>query len=350
MCEPGLESKITNVGLMFYKKSLKPNIYLKIQNHHTLLLLPAMESRIIDRYTGSIEGPLFICIGGMHGNEPSGVEAIKEVFHLLKIEPDSNPDFQYKGVFLGLRGNLAALETKQRFVSKDLNRILTRDDLDRIRQINPEILVDEDRECLELIETINEEITNYNPGLTLILDMHTTTADGGIFTIAAGDDMSRTLAKGLNAPVVLGIAEGLIGTTIDFFNRPAINSFCIVFEAGSHDDPNGIYRSVAAIVNCMRSIGAVDPKEVDHRHDGLLKSLSVGLPKVSRLIYHYRIQPDEQFTMNPGYQNFQSVKKGEELANNEKGTVTTPVSGLILMPKYQSKGEDGFFIVEVVEQ
>ena len=308
-----------------------------------------MESRIIGRYVGSMDGPLFICIGGMHGNEPSGIEAIRKVFHLLKVEPEVNPDFQYKGVFLGLRGNLAALETKQRFISRDLNRILTPEELIRIRQINPEMLADEDRECLELIETINEEIANSNSGLTLILDMHTTTADGGIFTIAAGDEMSRTLAKGLNAPVVLGIAEGLIGTTIDFFNRPALNSFCIVFEAGNHDDPKGVHRSVAAIVNCMRSIGAVDPKEVDHRHDGILKSFSVGLPKVSRLIYHYRIQPGEQFTMNPGYQNFQSVTLGEALARNEKGSVTTPVSGLILMPKYQSKGDDGFFIVEVVE-
>ena len=309
-----------------------------------------MNSRIIGRYVGSTEGPLFICIGGMHGNEPTGIEAIKEVLHLLKIEPDSNPDFQYKGVFTGIRGNLSALAAKQRFITRDLNRILTREDLIRIRQIQPEKLADEDKECLELIETINGEITKYNPGLTLILDMHTTTADGGIFTIAAGDDMSRTLAKGLNAPVVLGIAEGLIGTTIDFFNRPSINSYCIVFEAGNHDDPKGVHRSVAAIVNCMRSIGAVDHKDVDHRHDGLLKSLSIGLPRVSRLIYHYRIQQGEQFTMTPGYQNFQSVEKGEALAKNEFGPVTAPVNGLILMPKYQSQGEDGFFIVEVVEQ
>jgi succinylglutamate desuccinylase len=308
-----------------------------------------MESRIIGRYVGSTGGPLFICIGGMHGNEPTGVEAIKEVFHLLKIEPDSNPDFQYKGVFIGIRGNLAALETRQRFISRDLNRMLTPEDLIRIRKINPEMLANEDRECLELIETINEEITKYNPWLTLILDMHTTTADGGIFTIAAGDDMSRTLAKGLNAPVVLGIAEGLIGTTIDFFNRPALNSYCIVFEAGNHDDPTGVHRSVAAIVNCMRSIGAVDPKEVDHRHDGLLNSISFGLPKISRLIFHYRIQPGEQFKMNPGYQNFQPVTKGEGLAKNDLGPVTAPVNGLILMPKYQSQGDDGFFIVEVVE-
>jgi len=308
-----------------------------------------MESRIIGRYEGPEAGPLLICIGGMHGNEPTGIQAIEEVFRLLNVEPEVNPGFHYRGVMLGLRGNLAALKTKQRFINRDLNRMLTPAEVTRIRLLSPDKLTAEDKECLELIETIEAERKKYNPPLTLMLDMHTTTADGGIFTIVAEDDMSRILAKGLHAPVVLGIAEGLTGTTIDYFNQPSSNSYGIVFEAGQHDDPDGIHRSVAAIVNCMRSIGSVDPRDVDHRHDGLFISLSIGLPKVTRLVYHYTIQPGEQFIMNPGYQNFQQVTAGEEMAKNEKGSVTTPVDGMILMPKYQSQGEDGFFIVEPIE-
>ncbi len=248
----------------------------------------------------------------MHGNEPAGIQAIKEVFRLLHVEPEVNPGFHYRGVMLGIRGNLAALKTKQRFINRDLNRMLTPAEIKRIRQLSPERLTAEDKECLEFMETIEAEIKKYRPRLTLILDMHTTTADGGIFTIAAEDEMSRILAKGLHAPVVLGIAEGLTGTTIDYFNRPSSNIYCIVFEAGRHDDSYGIHRSVAAIVNCMQSIGAVDSRDVDHRHDGLLISLSIGLPKVTRLVYHYRIQPGELFIMNPGYQNFQQVTAGEK--------------------------------------
>jgi succinylglutamate desuccinylase len=123
-----------------------------------------------------------------------------------------------------------------------------------------------------------------------------------------------------------------------------------VFEAGKHDDPECVHRTVAAIVNCMRSIGSVDPKDVDHRHDGLLKRMSAGLPKVTRLKFHYHILPDEHFIMNPGYKNFQVVKKGEAIARNQDGIIHAPVDGLILMPKYQLQGDDGFFILDVVEQ
>ena len=216
-----------------------------------------MEKRIIARYEGQEKGPLLICIGGMHGNEPTGIQAIEEVFRLLNVEPEVNPGFHYRGVMLGLRGNLAALRTKQRFIKRDLNRMLTPEEETRIRLSDPEKLTDEDKECIEIIETIESERNQDNPPITLILDLHTTTADGGIFTIAAEDSMSRVLAKGLHAPVVLGIAERLTGTTINYFNRPSSNRYCIVFEAGRHDDPNGIHRSVAAIVNCMRSIGSV---------------------------------------------------------------------------------------------
>jgi succinylglutamate desuccinylase len=308
-----------------------------------------MITRMIGRYEGAEEGPLLICIGGMHGNEPSGIQAIEEVFRLLKIEPDVNPGFHYRGTMIGLRGNQAALKIKQRFIERDLNRMLTSAEVKRIGQLNYDQLKAEDKECFELLGTIETERKKYNKPFTLILDMHTTTADGGIFTIAAEDELSRILAKGLHTPVVLGIAEGLTGTTIEYFNQPHSTCYCIGFEAGQHDDPEAVHRSVAAIVNCMRSIGSVTPGDVDHRHDGLLISLSIGLPKVTKLVNHYRIQPGEQFEMNPGYHNFQQVKAGEELARNEQGSILSPVDGMILMPKYQSQGDDGFFIVEPIE-
>ncbi len=308
-----------------------------------------MEKRIIGRYEGKEKGPLLICIGGMHGNEPTGVQAIEEVLKLLSSESNIKPGFVYRGRMIGLKGNLAALKVKQRFIDRDLNRMLMPVEVERIRKLNPEKLRGEDKECLELLETIETERKNYQPTLTLILDLHTTTADGGIFTIAPEGDFNKMVAKGLHVPVVLGIAERLTGTTIEYFQQPSLNCYCIGFEAGQHDDPEGIHRSVAAIVNCMRSIGSVDPGDVDHKHDGLLMRLSIGLPKVTRLIYHYTIRPEEHFLMNPGYKNFQQVTEGEELAGNENGPVLAISDGLILMPKYQSQGEDGFYIVEVVE-
>ena len=308
-----------------------------------------MEGRIIGRYQGEGPGPLLICIGGMHGNESAGILAIKEVLRLLEIEKDFNPGFHYKGSFVGILGNLPAIRKGERFIDRDLNRMLLPEELERISSTSEELWTSEDRECIELVRAIEAEKKKCTPSASLILDLHTTTADGGIFTIAADDAMSRTLAKGLHAPVIQGFEEKLKGTTLGFFNKPQKDSYCIVFEAGQHYDPESVYRTAAAIVNCMRTIGSVDSRDVDHRHDGMLIKMSEGLPKVTRLIFHYKISPQEEFIMNPGFTNFQPLKAGEIVARNEQGSVTSPVDGLMLMPKYQALGDDGFFVVEIVE-
>lgn len=305
-----------------------------------------MVDRLIGRYEGSAPGPLVICIGAIHGNEPTGVLALREVFRLLSIEPEHNPGFEFHGQLLGFIGNLAALNAGKRFIVKDLNRMLTGENYEQSKQFHHDQLDSEDRECVELIDSMRKEIDHYRPSYTLIIDLHTTTADGGIFTIASEDEETRQLASGLFAPVILGIAENLRGTTIDFFHKPEERQFCIVFEAGRHDDPDSVHRCVAAVINCLRNIGSVKKEDVHHRHAHLLMQKSAGLPKLTRLIYHYKIPPGEKFVMKPGYENFRKISKGEVLAENQSGPILSPYDGLILMPKYQSQGDDGFFIIE----
>jgi succinylglutamate desuccinylase len=311
---------------------------------------PLMEQRIIGRFGDGQEGPLLIAIGGIHGNEPAGVLAIKEVLRLLNKEKTDFPDFSYTGSFLGIKGNLEALHQKKRFIDRDLNRMMTLDEINHFREKPASLLLPDERECLELLDTIQWVVSEVQPSLTLILDLHTTTAFGGIFAIAAEDEMSISLAKGLHIPVILGIASGLKGTTLDYFNHPSKNVHCVVFEAGQHDDPQSIDRTVSAIINCMRALHSVDPAHVDHRHDGLLKSLGENLPKVTRLIHHYKILPGEKFKMKEGFKNFDAVRQGDLLATNENGPIRSPADALMLMPKYQPLGDDGFFLVKEVDE
>jgi len=309
-----------------------------------------MEQRIIGQFSGDSPGPFLICIGGMHGNEPAGIAAIEEVLQSLETEKRNDPGFIYQGSFLGIRGNLEALKHKKRFIDKDLNRILAVEEINQFQQQPPAQLLQEEKECLALLDLIATSIQRQQPPLTLILDLHTTTASGGIFSIAAEDDMSLSLAKGLHIPVILGIASGLKGTTIDYFNRPGEHTYCVVLEAGQHDDPQSVDRTVSAIINCMRALKSVDPRHVDHRHDGLLMGLGEHLPKVTRLIYHYKIKPGESFVMKEGFQNFDLIKQGDQLATNQDGPILSTHDGLILMPKYQPLGDDGFFIVEEIKE
>jgi succinylglutamate desuccinylase len=302
--------------------------------------------RIIGRFEGSRPGPLLICLGGIHGNEHAGLLAIEEVLRLIDLEKSLHPAFSLAGTFLGLRGNISAIQTRQRFIQRDLNRILLKEEIDQFRALPEDQLGADEKECLDLVDLIEREHNNHAHGITLLLDLHTTTAFGGIFSIAAEDEMCLSLAKGLHVPVILGIAKSLKGTTIDYFNRPEAGLYSVVFEAGQHDEPESVTRTTSAIINCMRAIGQIDPANVDIRHDDLLQNLAEGLPEVTRLVFHYVIRAGEDFVMHNGYKNFDPIQKGDVLASNELGPITSPFDGMILMPKYQPQGNDGFFIVQ----
>jgi succinylglutamate desuccinylase len=166
-----------------------------------------------------------------------------------------------------------------------------------------------------------------------------------------GDDQrSLAIAKEIHAPVILGMLEGLKGTTLHYFtgDNLGVKTSAITFESGQHEDPLSVNKAIAAIINCMRTIKAVEPTDVESQHDNILKKYSEHLPQVARLLYTHDIKPQVDFKMKEGYQNFQKISKGEVLANDVSGEIRSKEEGLILMPLYQQKGEDGFFIIREI--
>ncbi|MCO6460978.1 MAG: succinylglutamate desuccinylase/aspartoacylase family protein [Saprospiraceae bacterium] len=304
--------------------------------------------RIIGRYDEGVRGPLVICIGGLHGNEKAGIRAIDLMLKMLEVEHITNVDFEFKGRFLGVTGHLAAVLQNQRYLEKDLNRLWTQEKIADLNHRSRETLDAEDLELYDLESLITREISEYKPERTIILDLHTTSADGGIYTIVPDHPLAIEFALGIKAPVILGFLEGLQGTTLHYFtdeNFPGeITGIC--FEAGQHEDPASVNRAIAAITNCLRFGGCVEERHIEGRHIEVLKEYSEDLPPLTRLAYRYAIHPDEEFKMLPGFTNFQPVHKGQHLADNQNGQVLCPMDGFILMPLYQSKGEDGFFIVQ----
>jgi succinylglutamate desuccinylase len=119
----------------------------------------------------------------------------------------------------------------------------------------------------------------------------------------------------------------------------------VVFESGQHEEALSTNRAIAAIINCMRTVESVNSEDVENRHDHLLIEYSAGLPKVAELIEWYRVAPEDKFEMLPNYKNFQQVKKGQILAHDAQGPVKASNDGLLLMPKYQAQGDDGFFLI-----
>jgi len=308
-----------------------------------------VQERLIGRYDSGHRGPLFICIGAMHGNEPAGVRAIELALKMLDVEHIKNPEFTYKGRFTGIIGNLKAFNVDKRFMVKDLNRQFFKENIDRIR--GSDTLDPEDLELLDLLAFIEAEIAEYNPDKLIILDLHTTSSFGGIFTICQDDPKLIETAKGLHAPIVLGITEGLIGTTLHYFTSENMNvdTTAITFESGQHVEDKSVNRAIAGIICMMRELGAVKPEDVENYHEQILISYSKDLPQLTKLSEHYPIADGDHYVMIPGYKNFQNINQGELLAHNNGMEVRAATSGLMLMPLYQSQGEDGYFIVNEIK-
>lgn len=305
-----------------------------------------------DRLIGSHEGEdsdtLLICFGAMHGNEPAGLRAIELVLKMLEIEPIKNKSFQFHGKFIGLIGNLKALSQNRRFIERDLNRIFIDDDVKVIMDTPTNELQNEKRELKEILETINREIEKIKPKRVVILDLHTTSSSGGIFTICRRDKEAIRIAQSLHAPVVLGMLDGLRGTTLHYFRKDTlgVDTVCLSFESGQHEEQLSVNRAIAGIISVMREIGMINPEDVENYHEEILIEFSENLPKLTTLVDKFGIDENSKFKMRPGYKNFQFVKKGEYLAHNIDGKVLAKESGRILMPLYQDQGEDGYFIIK----
>lgn len=307
--------------------------------------------RIIGSYTQNKRGPLFVAIGGIHGNEEAGVKAIDLMLKMLEVEPITNPEFEYKGKFIGIRGNLKALKAGKRYIDGDLNRRWTQKNVDRILKTDAQELKNEALEIKGILNVIHHEIKTFKPTKLIVLDLHTTTAFGGIFSIPNDDPESFKIAQDLFAPVIKNLIKGIDGTTLHYFINEnfSVPTVAITFESGQHYEELSVNRAIAAITNCMRSIEVINPEHVENRHNKLLIDYSNGLPKVTNLEFVHQIKKGDYFEMAPNFKNFQNIRKGELLAKDKNGNIYSPDDGLILMPLYQKQGEDGFFIIKKVE-
>jgi succinylglutamate desuccinylase len=63
----------------------------------------------------------------------------------------------------------------------------------------------------------------------------------------------------------------------------------------------------------------------------------------------HTINEGDDFQMQPNYKNFQKVTKDELLAFDKNGEIRAQSDGLILMPLYQKRGDDGFFLVRRID-
>lgn len=313
--------------------------------------------RIIGIFEGSNPGPLLIAVGAVHGNEPAGVLAIEAFLEMVKVQA-VGPELCFKGNLIGIVGNLAAYKANRRFFDHDLNRkwsVSLIEEMVSYSNGEENALQGEEKEMYALIRLMLEAVALYKPSEVIILDLHTTSASGGVFSIPIESDQgSVALASLLPAPVVLGLTNGFTGTFLQGISE-VLSSYSlhpcpvrgIAFESGQHLEEASVQRAIFALSVVAHAVGCMDSMELAEMEKAYFRSV---LPRMVRIFHKHSIDTGTTFSMFPGYVNFQYIEKGEQLARGSNGLICAPSSGYLLMPLYQSQGSEGFFLAEEVDR
>jgi succinylglutamate desuccinylase len=298
------------------------------------------EKRVIGSVEGDPGGPTVIILAGMHGNEPAGVVAVSNVLDTLE-EVRSH----FRGKVVGLRANIKALKHGVRYVDEDMNRIWFPSIIDQIREKPQDELNSSERVEIKHLLQILDRLTKEADSPIIMVDVHTFSAEGWMFTITNRQSRHTKLLSQLYAPMVFGIEETLRGTALGYYQDRGMIS--IGLEGGQHENDLTPYNTRASIILLLEAAGCIEKglgSEI-REFQQHLKSHTKFLPSQTELVYQHIIEPGDNFSMRPGYKNFQTVKKGEWLANDREGKIKARCDGFILMPLYQSQGDDGFFII-----
>ncbi len=292
--------------------------------------------RTLGRYEGQEAGPLLICLGGIHGNEPAGILALQKVLSRLQAQ-----QLPMRGTLVGLAGNLRALEAQTRFLDRDLNRLWLAERISQLDQLEDGCA--ETLEQRELLETLRQLIRGHR-GEVFFLDLHTSSAEGQPFACIGDTIRNRRFARRFPVPVILGLEEQLEGALLEFLNNLGV--ITMGFEGGEHHAQDSVRYHQAAIWRALVGAGCL-PNSIPEAQQAAedLRISRGSMPRWLGVRYRHAITPQDGFRMRPGYRNFRPVEKGEVVAEDRKqGEIATFYRARILLPLYQGMGDDGFFL------
>lgn len=298
---------------------------------------------ILDHFIGDVRGenpgPTIIAVAGIHGNEATGIDAIQDVIETL--EPLKE---HINGRFLGLRGNLTALRKSVRFVDEDMNRLWTTSLLDKIRRTPFDEQKTADRVQIKELLCILDPIMETEEEV-IFIDLHTFSGTGGMFAITPKDERHLDLLSQLKIPLIFGIEHDLIGTSMEYVDEAGHLGFA--FESGTHGTKEAEINALAGLMILLVSSRVISAKKLPDfgGYYAYLAEKVEEFPHKTDFVYKHVIEEGDEFEMNPGFQNFDTVEKGDWLATDRQGKIEAQASGYLLMPLYQKQGNDGFFIV-----
>lgn len=290
----------------------------------------------IASFIGDPNGSTLVVVAGLHGNEASGVTALRNVSSELR-----GLTSRLRGRVVFLAGNTRALAEGKRFIDHDLNRAWTAAMLSYAA--SPEALNTAEAVELRELDQIFDSLLITARDEVYVLDLHSTSADGIPFATVGDTLRNRAFAQKFPVVILLGIEEQLEGTMLEYLNdRGAVT---LGFEGGQHHSPETVKNHEAIVWLALANTGILVGSDIPglSKYRERLASVSNG-QQIFEVRYRHPVASADAFEMDPGFSNFDPIRKGQPLARDRNGRIYAGEDGVLLMPLYQKLGEDGFFI------
>ncbi len=293
--------------------------------------------RVIGEYDVGIPGNFLLVTAGVHGNEPSGVLALQKVFKVLERKAP-----KLRGVFLGLAGNVKALNQNRRYIDQDLNRVWP----DKHFKV-PDKPNHEEQEMLD-IHRVLEKYPPENFEQRFFVDCHSTSADSLPYISVQKIGHNDHWAHSFPLYIVRGFSDLINGSIDNHFSKNNFTGFA--YEGGQHFEESTTTHQEAIIWLALENAGLLALDELGEMPAAVQDLLSKEKSKTFEIIHRHHLNEGDRFEMKAGYSNFQPIKKGEVLAIHNGEEVISQWDEYIFMPLYQKQGNDGFFVVKEVTE
>ena len=140
----------------------------------------------------------------------------------------------------------------------------------------------------------------------------------------------------------MGLEEYVEGTLLQWAEENDFVGLCV--EGGQHHAKETEVYLEGALWLALEHIGFCTLEdETRALWRERLAQATPRMPDVVEVLYRHAVQKGDRFRMQPGFQSFDPIRKGQTLAYAQDKPIFARHHGCILLPLYQAQGEDGFF-------
>jgi succinylglutamate desuccinylase len=232
-------------------------------------------------YQAPVAGKSVVVMGGVHGNEPCGVNAVNK----LRQKLDAGELSLVAGTLTLIVANPYALEKKARFVSRNLNRLFKENA--------------QEAPCDELRRA--EELKPFLVGIDYLLDLHSASMTSPPFLLCDLQELEMADKLGIDF-AVLGWGsldtDATCGDTEAWARSHGACSFTL--ECGQHQDSSASAVGYATAIRFLNLTGTIET----------VKDLPLKAIKKLRL-YHAEMLRDSAFSYSDTFPCFSPVASGD---------------------------------------